>query len=47
MCIRDRLGALVAGAFPVNEIALVESRLRPTGAEYETVATWPTVGNPA
>lgn len=41
------LGALVTGAFSVEEVALVESRLRPTGAEYQTVATWATVGNPA
>lgn len=37
------LGALVQIAWPVEEIALVQSRLRPTGAEYETVATWPTL----
>jgi 2'-5' RNA ligase len=29
-------------SFEVNEVALVRSRLRPTGSEYETVATWPT-----
>ncbi|MFV0306636.1 MAG: RNA 2',3'-cyclic phosphodiesterase [Desertimonas sp.] len=40
------LGTLVRGSFPVTEIALVESRLRPTGAQYQTVASWPTVGNP-
>jgi len=28
--------------FEVTEVALVRSRLRPTGSEYETVATWPT-----
>ena len=35
------LGALVRAEWDVTEIALVHSRLRPTGAEYETVATWP------
>jgi len=28
--------------FEVTDVALVRSRLRPTGSEYETVATWPT-----
>jgi len=28
--------------FEVTEIALVASTLQPTGAEYETIATWPT-----
>jgi 2'-5' RNA ligase len=27
--------------FDVGEIALVQSRLKETGAEYETIATWP------
>lgn len=27
--------------FEVAEVALVESRLKPSGAEYETLATWP------
>ncbi len=35
------LGALVAAEFPVEEIALVQSRLHPDGARYETLATWP------
>jgi RNA 2',3'-cyclic 3'-phosphodiesterase len=29
-------------SFEVTEVALVRSRLRSTGSEYETVATWPT-----
>jgi 2'-5' RNA ligase len=28
-------------SFDVDEVALVSSRLRQTGAEYETIATWP------
>lgn len=36
------LGVPVSGSFPIDEIALVESRLLPGGAEYETVATFPT-----
>ena len=35
------LGALVSAAFDVEEIALVQSRLDPQGARYETLATWP------
>ena len=35
------LGALVSAAFDVDEIALVQSRLEPSGARYETVETWP------
>lgn len=38
------LGALVSAEFEVAEIALVESRLDPQGARYETLETWP-VGN--
>jgi 2'-5' RNA ligase len=38
----EALGALVGGAFDVTEIALVQSRLHPDGARYETLATWPT-----
>jgi RNA 2',3'-cyclic 3'-phosphodiesterase len=34
------LGAPFADEFTVSEIALVLSRLEPTGARYETVATW-------
>ncbi len=35
------LGAPFADEFTVAEIALVQSRLEPTGARYETVASWP------
>jgi 2'-5' RNA ligase len=35
------LGALVSAAFDVEEIALVQSRLDPQGARYETLTTWP------
>lgn len=35
------LGALVSAEFDVHEIALVQSRLEPEGARYETIATWP------
>lgn len=35
------LGALVSAEFDVEEIALVQSRLEPEGARYETIATWP------
>jgi 2'-5' RNA ligase len=35
------LGSLVSAAFDVEEIALVQSRLEPTGARYETLDTWP------
>jgi 2'-5' RNA ligase len=35
-------GALFDESFEVSDVALVSSRLKPTGAEYETLATWPT-----
>lgn len=35
------LGAFVTAEFDVTEIALVQSRLHPDGARYETLATWP------
>lgn len=35
------LGALFADEFDVTEIALVQSRLDPNGARYETIETWP------
>ena len=35
------LGAMVHAEWPVQEIALVQSRLEPAGATYSTVATWP------
>lgn len=36
------VGFPVSVVFPVEELALVESRLRPNGAVYETLATKPT-----
>jgi RNA 2',3'-cyclic 3'-phosphodiesterase len=38
------LGALVDADFDVDEIALVQSRLHPDGARYETLRTWPVAG---
>jgi len=35
------LGAPFADEFTVAEMALVHSRLEPTGAHYDTVASWP------
>ena len=35
------LGTLVSAEFDVDEIALVQSRLHPEGARYETIETWP------
>jgi 2'-5' RNA ligase len=35
-------GSPFDGSFDVEEVALVSSRLKETGAEYETIATWPT-----
>lgn len=37
----DALGAMVDGEFPVEEVALVRSRLGQDGARYDTVAAWP------
>ncbi len=34
------LGALVSAEFDVDEVALVQSRLHPQGARYETIETW-------
>lgn len=34
-------GAPFDESFDVRELALVESNLKETGAEYETIATWP------
>lgn len=36
------LGAMVHAEFDVHEVALVQSRLEPDGARYETLAVWPT-----
>ncbi len=35
------LGTYVTAEFEVDEIALVQSRLDPAGARYETLETWP------
>jgi 2'-5' RNA ligase len=35
------LGAFVTAEFDVDEIALVQSRLDPQGARYETLHSWP------
>ena len=35
------LGAPISAEFHVDEIALVQSRLHPQGARYETLRTWP------
>lgn len=35
------LGEPISAGFDVDEIALVQSRLHPDGARYETLATWP------
>jgi RNA 2',3'-cyclic 3'-phosphodiesterase len=35
------LGSLCSDSFDVPEIALVQSRLGPHGARYETIETWP------
>jgi 2'-5' RNA ligase len=35
------LGTIVRAEFDVEEIALVQSRLHPHGARYETLHTWP------
>jgi 2'-5' RNA ligase len=41
------VGSFIRADFDVDEIALVQSRLRPDGAHYETLATWPTHGRRA
>jgi 2'-5' RNA ligase len=35
------LGAPISAEFDVDEIALVQSRLEPQAARYETIETWP------
>ena len=35
------LGMTVTATFPVDEVALVQSRLHPDGARYETIESWP------
>jgi 2'-5' RNA ligase len=38
---RGLVGASISGRWPVSEVCLVESRLHPHGARYETVAAFP------
>lgn len=40
--VRKVVGLRCDAEFDVGEVALVESILRPAGAQYTTVATWPT-----
>ncbi len=35
------LGSLIDASWDPDEVALVESTLRPDGARYDTLATWP------
>lgn len=35
------LGTSISATFDVDEVALVLSRLEPSGARYETIETWP------
>jgi 2'-5' RNA ligase len=39
------MGMSFEGAFALEEIALVQSRLHPDGARYDTLATWPVRGD--
>ena len=43
--VRKVVGMLCSADFPVREVALVESRLRPTGSVYTTLATWSVPAN--
>jgi 2'-5' RNA ligase len=40
------LGALISAEFDVDEVALVQSRLDPHGARYETLRSWPVGDEP-
>ncbi|NND76062.1 MAG: RNA 2',3'-cyclic phosphodiesterase [Ilumatobacter sp.] len=40
--VRNVVGLRCDAEFDVDTVALVESRLRPQGSEYTTVASWPT-----
>jgi 2'-5' RNA ligase len=35
------LGELVSAAFDVDDVELMQSRLHPDGARYETIGSWP------
>lgn len=39
------MGAYASAQFPVDEVCLVRSRLRPEGARYETIDSWPVDDN--
>jgi 2'-5' RNA ligase len=39
--VRKVVGMLCHAEFDVAEVALVESRLHPTGSRYTTLETWP------
>ena len=41
--IPDMVGAAFSTEFEASAVSLVESRLHPEGARYETLAEWPTV----
>ena len=43
--VRKVVGMLCGATFDVDSVALVESRLRPEGSEFRTLATWPTGTN--
>lgn len=44
--VRKVVGMMCQSEFAVDQVALVESRLRPTGSEYRTVVTWPVGTDP-
>jgi len=44
--VRKVVGMLCDAIFDVRDVALIESRLRPEGSQYSTVATWPSHRDP-
>ncbi len=40
------MGAYLSARFPVDEVCLVRSRLRPDGASYDTIDAWPVTPSP-